>query len=77
MTLLVARVPPRGDCSAPDVLGNKPLLGRSDCLLVTGAQRLALGILGEYMARILDEVKARPRSIIREICGFAKEPREG
>lgn len=43
-------------------------------LMVSGVQLMALGILGEYIARIFDEVKARPRSIIAKHCGFTNPP---
>jgi len=42
-------------------------------LFLSGTQLLCLGILGEYIDRIFDEVKARPRSIVTESCGFEKE----
>ncbi len=35
-----------------------------------GASFLAMGIMGEYLARIYDEVRARPRSVIRERINF-------
>lgn len=38
-------------------------------LIVGGAQMLSLGILGAYMARIYDEVKGRPRYVVRERVG--------
>jgi len=44
-------------------------------LFLSGTQLLCLGILGEYIDRIFDEVKARPRSIVTESCGFEKEVR--
>ena len=34
-----------------------------------GAQLLALGLLGEYIGRIYNDVRARPRYFIREIVG--------
>jgi dolichol-phosphate mannosyltransferase len=39
-------------------------------LFLSGTQLLCLGILGEYIDRIFDEVKARPRGIVAESCGF-------
>ena len=42
-------------------------------LLVSGIQLLSLGLLGEYIGRIFDEVKRRPRLIIADAVGFKKE----
>lgn len=39
-------------------------------LLVGGIQLITLGIIGEYLARIYDEVKNRPEYIIKEKFGF-------
>lgn len=39
-------------------------------LLLGGAQLLALGVIGEYLAHIFDEAKARPTYIIRRTSGF-------
>jgi dolichol-phosphate mannosyltransferase len=44
-------------------------------LFLSGTQLLCLGILGEYIDRIFDEVKARPRSIVTSSCGFAGKVR--
>ncbi len=39
-------------------------------MLVTGGLTLiGLGVMGEYIARIFDEVKRRPRYVIREWTG--------
>ena len=39
-------------------------------LLLGGAQLLMIGIVGEYLSRIYDEVKQRPMYVIGELRGF-------
>lgn len=39
-----------------------------------GAQLLALGLLGEYIGRIYNDVRARPRYFIREVYGADSQP---
>ncbi|MCC7490953.1 MAG: glycosyltransferase family 2 protein [Fimbriimonadaceae bacterium] len=39
-------------------------------LLIGGLQLVSLGIIGEYIARIYEEVKGRPLYLIRETVGF-------
>ena len=44
-------------------------------LFMGSIQLITIGILGEYIARIYDEVKQRPLYIIDEIVGFPTTPR--
>lgn len=40
-------------------------------LLIGGFQLICIGIIGQYVGRIYDEVKHRPRYIVEETVGFA------
>lgn len=54
--------------------GGAPFLGQATTLVVVlfigGVQLITLGIIGEYLGRIYDEVKARPLYVVRETIGF-------
>lgn len=43
-------------------------------LLLSGVQMLLIGLLGEYVSRIFDEVKQRPIGIIAKSVGFDASP---
>ena len=45
-------------------------------LLIGGACMLALGVIGFYIGRIYDEVKARPHYIVAETCGGNEKEQE-
>jgi polyisoprenyl-phosphate glycosyltransferase len=56
---------------------NEPLLGQATTLVAVlflgGVQLVSLGIIGEYLGRIYDEVKGRPLYLIGEKWGFPEE----
>jgi glycosyltransferase involved in cell wall biosynthesis len=44
--------------------------------LFSGIQLLSLGVMGEYVGRIYDEVKRRPMFVIETLEGFEREPEQ-
>jgi len=46
-------------------------------LFIGGIQMLTVGLIGEYIGKIYDEVKRRPEYIVRERTGFGNEPGQG
>lgn len=59
------------------LLGNNVITGWASLMVAitffAGVQMLSLGIVGEYIARIYDEIKGRPLYIIKEKINFDKD----
>ncbi|TVQ45407.1 MAG: glycosyltransferase [Gloeocapsa sp. DLM2.Bin57] len=45
-------------------------------LFLGGIQLISLGIIGEYLSRVYEEVKRRPLYLIRESYGFSKDKQD-
>lgn len=58
-----------------------PLLGQATTLVAVlflgGVQLICLGIIGEYLGRIYDEVKGRPLYLVQKTWGYEEEPVSG
>jgi polyisoprenyl-phosphate glycosyltransferase len=45
----------------------------STVLLLSGVQLLVLGVIGEYLGRVYDEVRCRPAYVIEQTTGFERD----
>ncbi len=60
--------------------GSQAFFGQATTLIMVlflgGVQLISLGIMGEYLGRIYDEVRGRPLYVVHEAVGFEKKPEE-
>lgn len=60
------------------LFGNQAFFGQATTLVMVlflgGIQLICLGIIGEYLGRIYDEVKNRPLYVVNQAVGFEKTP---
>jgi dolichol-phosphate mannosyltransferase len=60
------------------LFGNQAFFGQATTLVMVlflgGVQLICLGIIGEYLGRIYDEVKERPLYVVNEAVGFEETP---
>jgi dolichol-phosphate mannosyltransferase len=58
-------------------VGDEPFHGQATTLVTVlflgGVQLITLGVIGEYLGRIYDEVKGRPLYLVREAIGFEEK----
>lgn len=58
------------------LFGDVPIQGWTSTVVIElflgGVQLLSLGVIGEYVGRIFEEVKQRPHYIVRDRVGFAQ-----
>lgn len=59
------------------LIGGTPLAGQATTLVAVlflgGVQLISLGIIGEYLGRIYDEVKGRPMYLVQKAWGLREE----
>jgi glycosyltransferase involved in cell wall biosynthesis len=55
-------------------LADRPILLLAILLVLVGVQFIALGLLGEMLARLYHESQGKPTYVVREIIGMARAP---